>query len=189
MNRMRQDSSSRNREGAGEGRKPGVRVRLLLWAACLAALVAAAAPPPDPPAPDFELGALDGATVRLSELRGKTVVLHFWATWCPHCLSEMPVLDEAAPALRTRGVEILTVNLGEPRKKVDRYVREHALTVKVLLDGRGKVAEAYRVVGLPATMLIDPAGRLIRQIEMGSLTKSELEKLPSLLEARKTDVK
>lgn len=67
---------------------------------------------------------------------------------------------------------------------MDRYIREHGLTVKVPLDGRGKVAEAYRVAGLPATMIVDPAGRLIRQIKMGSLTKSELEKLPSLLEAK-----
>ena len=183
---MHAEPTRRNRTGAGESRKPRASGRLLVWAACLAGLLAAgAAPPPDPPAPDFELGALDGASVKLSDLRGKTVVLHFWATWCPHCLSEMPVLEEAVPALRSRDVEILAVNLGEPRKKVDRYVREHSLTLKVLLDGRGKVAEAYRVVGLPATVLIDPAGRLIRQIEMGSLTKSELEKLPSLLEAKK----
>ena len=157
--------------------------RLLVAAAGLAALVVAAAPAPcGSPAPDFELGTLDGTAVKLSELRGKTVVLHFWASWCTHCLAEMPILEEAAPALRSRGVEILAINLGEPRKKVERYVREHSLTLKVLLDKRGSVAEAYRVVGLPATVLVDPAGRMVREIEMGSLTKSELEKLPAGLE-------
>ncbi len=164
-----------------KARRKGLTAAVL---AGLAAFLLAAAPPgaAGAKAPDFELGALDGATVRLSELHGKTVVLHFWATWCPHCLSEMPVLEEAAPGLRARDVEVLAINLGEPRKKVDRYVREHELTLKVLLDRGGKVAEAYRVVGLPATILVDPAGRVIRQIEMGSLSKSELEKLPSLLE-------
>jgi peroxiredoxin len=155
------------------------RLAAVVFAGLAAILLAAA--PPVATAPDFELGGLDGATIRLSELRGKTVVLHFWATWCPHCLSEMPILEEAAPGLRSRDVEVLAINLGEPRKKVDRYVREHELTLKVLLDRGGKVAEAYRVIGLPATILVDPAGRVVRQIEMGSLSKSELEKLPSLL--------
>jgi peroxiredoxin len=155
--------------------------RFLGAVAGLAGLLVAAAPLPNP-APDFELGALDGTTVHLADLRGKTVILHFWASWCTHCLSEMPVLQEAAADLRARGVEILAINLGEPRKKVERYVREHKLSFKVLLDRRGNVAQAYRVAGLPATILIDPAGRRVRDIGMGSLTKSELDRLPAGLQ-------
>jgi len=145
----------------------------------LSLLLGAAPPPPGSPAPDFQLKDLQGNMVRLSTLRGKTVVLHFWATWCPHCLSEMPLLERTSRELAARGAQVLAINLGEPHRKVERYTQEHGLKLTILLDSRGKAAQAFGVVGLPATLVIDPEGRLTGQIEMGSLNLDALEKLIS----------
>jgi peroxiredoxin len=142
-------------------------------------LVGAAPPTPGSSAPDFQLKDLQGNTVRLSTLRGKTVVLHFWATWCPHCLAEMPLLENANRDLAARGAQVLAINLGEPHKRVERYTQVHHLKLTILLDSRGKAAQAFGVVGLPATLVIDPEGRIAGQIEMGSLNRDSLEKLIS----------
>jgi peroxiredoxin len=160
-----------------------VRIRRRAGLVCLMGLVwllAGAAPPaPGSDAPDFQLKDLQGKSVRLSSLHGKTVVLHFWATWCPHCLAEMPLLENAGQELVARGAQVLAINLGEPHKKVVRYAQEHGLKLTILLDSRGKAAQAFGVVGLPATLVIDPEGRIAGQIEMGSLNLESLKKLIS----------
>jgi peroxiredoxin len=130
-------------------------------------LAGAAPPAPGSNAPDFQLKDLQGNLVRLSTLHGKTVVLHFWATWCPHCLAEMPLLESADHELAARGAQVLAINLGEPHKKVQRYAQEHDLNLTILLDSRGKAAQAFGVVGLPATVVIDPQGRVAGQIVTG----------------------
>jgi cytochrome c biogenesis protein CcmG/thiol:disulfide interchange protein DsbE len=142
-------------------------------------LLGAAPPPPGSPAPDFQLKNLKGSLVRLSTLRGQPVVLHFWATWCPHCLSEMPLLESASRDLSARGAQVLAINLGEPRKKVERYARDQGLNFTILLDTHGKAAQAFGVVGLPATVVIDREGRIAGQIDMGRLDLGSLEKLLS----------
>ncbi len=158
---------------------------LALLAAASSFSVAAAPPAPGSQVPDFELKDPSGGTLRLSSLRGEVVVLHFWATWCPHCLAEMPVLAEAARDPAFRGVRILAVNLGEPAKVVSRYLRSHSLDLPVLLDSRGKVAAAYGVVGLPVSLIVDASGKLVRQISMGSLSRDELAgSLAPLLETK-----
>ncbi|PYQ13582.1 MAG: hypothetical protein DMH00_04105 [Acidobacteria bacterium] len=139
--------------------------------------VDAGSPGGGPAAPDFELEDLQGKMVRLSKLRGGTVVLHFWATWCPHCLSEMPLLQEVDRNMGSNGTRILAINLGETYRKVERYAKEHDLRLTILLDSRGKAAQAFGVVGLPTTLLLDPQGRVIGQIDMGSLSRTELGKL------------
>src|SRR5262245_30074922 len=164
------------------GRSQAILLTVVL-AAPLSLLVAAASPAraEDPKigahAPEITLENLKGETVQLSSLRGKTVVLHFWATWCPHCLSEMPLLQEAGRDLAARGTQVLAVNLGEPRRKVERYAREHQLDLPILLDARGKAAQAFGVVGLPATVVVDAGGRIAGQIDMGSLSRESLNKL------------
>ena len=137
------------------------------------------APPPKPgdPAPDFQLQDLKAETVRLSSLKGKPVVLHFWATWCPHCLSEMPLLQDLGRDLEAGGARVLAVNLGEPKRKVERYALEHHLDLKILLDARGKAAQAFGVIGLPATVIVDAQGRIKGQIDMGSLTRDSLNRI------------
>jgi len=133
---------------------------------------------PGNPAPDFELKDTTGKSLRLSSLRGEVVLLHFWATWCPYCEKEMPLLASAASAGReesSRRVRILAINLGEPARVVDRYLRSHPLDLPVLLDSRGKVAAAYGVLGLPTTLVVDASGRLAGEIFMGDLSRENLE--------------
>jgi cytochrome c biogenesis protein CcmG, thiol:disulfide interchange protein DsbE len=135
---------------------------------------AGSAPAPGEAAPLFTLPSLEGAPVSLAGLRGRVVVLHFWATWCPICREEMPVLEEAA---RSRGAEVvvLGINLGERKRTVEGYVREHAITFPILLDARGAVASDYKVLSLPITIMIDRQGRLADAVHMGSLERVDLE--------------
>lgn len=155
---------------------PGTTAATLAAAVGLALLIAAA-PAPGSPAPDFRLADTTGRTTRLSSFRGQVVILHFWATWCPHCPSEMPLLEEVARDRAPRGVQVLAINLAEPRRRVERYLKEQSLELRVLLDSKGSVAGKYGVVGLPASIVIDRQGRIVRQITMGSLNRREMDSL------------
>jgi peroxiredoxin len=148
---------------------------LTLAAAFLPWLLAAS--PPGSPAPDFKLFDTNGEASSLSSYRGKTVILHFWASWCPHCLSEMPLLEQIGREFAPRGVEVLAINLAEPRRQVTRYVRSRGLHLRVLLDSRGSVAKAYGVVGLPASIVVGPDGVILREISMGSLDRQGIQDL------------
>jgi len=110
-------------------------------------------------APDFELVLADsGEVVRLSDYRGQTVILNFWATWCVPCRREMPDLQAADIADDT--VIVLAVNAQETATAVAGFVEEFELTFPVVLDRQGEVRAHYGAVGLPATFFIDPDGVL-----------------------------
>ncbi|HMC83711.1 MAG TPA: TlpA disulfide reductase family protein, partial [Candidatus Polarisedimenticolia bacterium] len=91
---------------------------LLALATAFLPFLMAAASAPGSPATDFRLFDTNGESVGLSSLRGKTVILHFWASWCPHCLSEMPLLEQLGREFAPRGVEVLAINLAEPQRRV-----------------------------------------------------------------------
>jgi len=127
------------------------------------------------PAPDFALDDLQGRKVRLSDLRGEVVLVHFWATWCAHCAGEMKILQQVVENSDRKPPRILAVNLGEPASRVREFAREKGLSYPILLDRRGKVAEAYGVVGLPATLVVSADGRVVRKLEMGALSAEALK--------------
>ena len=134
----------------------------------------------DQPAPDFFLRTLNGRSVRLSDYRGKTVVLNFWASWCPPCRREMPdfqtLWEERGPS-GPDDLVILAVNLlpEDTIAAAEGFVEEFGLTFPILLDtSRGEVARRYGVRALPATFFIDRAG-IVRTTALGSVFGHLLE--------------
>lgn len=114
------------------------------------------------PAPDFTLPALSGGTLRLSDLRGKVVLLNFWATWCFACRTEMPAIEALYQRYKDQGLEVLAVNLDVlSTAGVEAFVKEVGLTFRILLDPAWAAARAYRVLGLPTTYLVDRAGNVV----------------------------
>lgn len=116
-------------------------VSTLLLLACTAA--AAADLKPGEPAPAFSLQDLHGKALALEELRGKLVVVHFAATWCPFCAAEAPHLEKLHRDYRERGVTVLIVNVKEPPAIVARHARRFGLTFPVLIDPEGAVAASF----------------------------------------------
>ena len=114
------------------------------------------------PAPDFTLPTLAGGSRHLSELRGKVVLLNFWATWCVPCRTEMPTIEALYQRYKSQGLEVLAVNLDVlSTAGVEAFVKEVAVTFPILLDPSWSAARAYRVFGLPTTYLIDRTGNLV----------------------------
>ena len=114
------------------------------------------------PAPDFTLPSLSAKSVRLADLRGKVVVLNFWATWCLPCRAEMPALDALYQLYKDRGLDVVGVNLDRlSTTTVEDFLKEVKVTFRVVLDPSWSTAQAYRVVGLPTTYLIDRAGNVV----------------------------
>ena len=109
-------------------------------------------------APDFELTKLDGTNVKLSDLKGKKVILNFWATWCGPCQQEMPDM-EAFYKEHKENVEILAVNYTPSEKvgeeKVSNFIKEKGITFPVLLDKNIDVTTAYKVITIPTSYFID----------------------------------
>jgi len=125
-------------------------------------------------APDFSLRTLDGPRVKLSDFRGQVVLLDFWATWCPSCRQEMPVLQKFFDQKGDR-VQLLAVDIDEPDKVVRDFMQSNGYTFPVLMDD-GAVTSLYRVTAIPTTFFIDPQG-VIREKYMGPLDEKTINDL------------
>lgn len=117
--------------------------------------------PPQGPAPDFVRETLDGRELALSELRGKPVVMNFWASWCVSCRAGAPIL--AATARRHQGyLHFLGVNVLDDPDDARRFHQQFSLPFPSVVDEEGSVLRAYRIVGLPTTVFITRSGRIFR---------------------------
>ena len=118
-------------------------------------------------APDFTLTALAGGNMQLSTLRGKPVILNFWATWCPPCRAEMPELEALWQRYRDDGLLLIGVDQGENAATVEQFARGVVgTTFPLLLDTNQAVGRAYGVRALPTTVFIDAEGR-IQDVRIG----------------------
>lgn len=114
-------------------------------------------------APDFELTSLTGETVKLSDYKGKMVMLNFWASWCPPCRVEMPHMETYYQEYKDgENIEILAVNMTTlergSKEKVGEFVDKHGLTFPILMDEEGDVKDLYKVMVYPTTYIINPEG-------------------------------
>ncbi|MCX6349869.1 MAG: TlpA disulfide reductase family protein [Candidatus Aureabacteria bacterium] len=137
------------------------------------------------PAPDFSLKDLDGASVRLSNYRGKVVIVNFWATWCPPCREEIPDFVDLFTAYSGRGLVILGIGLDREGEKALKPFAEKYRIAYPLLVGNAETARAWGGVdAIPATFIIDRQG-IVRKQYVGSQPKSVFEKeIVPLLDAR-----
>lgn len=139
-------------------------------------LLGMAASPPlvGGPAPPFNLKALEGQTIDLSDFKGRFVVLNFWATWCVPCIKEMPEFQKAHESL-SPNVQIIGINLAESKEKIGEFVETYRLSFPVLMDEYGNVSQEYEVLHLPVTYFITPDGIIRDKIFGGGITQKMIE--------------
>jgi cytochrome c biogenesis protein CcmG, thiol:disulfide interchange protein DsbE len=118
---------------------------------------------------DFELKLLDGKSVSLEQLRGKPVILNFFASWCDPCREEMPLINEIAAAANKGGYQVIGIAVEDTRAAVMQFSKETQLVFPIGLDLNSTVKRAYRIFGPPATFFIDAQGT-IRDIVLGPVT-------------------
>lgn len=111
--------------------------------------------------PHFSGQTVDTRPLSLTDLRGKVLVVNFWATWCAECRPEMPVLERLHRELGPLGLAIVGINAREDRHAVARYATELGLTFPLVLDPAGKNSVLYGVIGLPTTFIVARDGRAV----------------------------
>ncbi|MEP4682267.1 MAG: redoxin domain-containing protein, partial [Rhodopirellula bahusiensis] len=124
--------------------------------------------------PDFELTLLDGSIVRKADLKGKVIVLDFWATWCGPCLQAMPVIAETTRKFADKDVQFYAVNVGESSSLVKGFVSEQDWDVSVASDPDGDLIEAFTAKSIPLTLLIAPTG-IVEAVHQGFPGEAELK--------------
>jgi peroxiredoxin len=112
------------------------------------------------PAPQFDLETPDGERIRLSDYRGKPVIVNFWATWCPPCRAEMPSFQRAWDQVKGEGISVIAINVGEDADTIRQFTERVAVSFPLPMDQESRVVQAWPVRGLPTTFVVDPLGRL-----------------------------
>ncbi|KKC46446.1 hypothetical protein VE23_03875 [Paenibacillus sp. D9] len=173
-------------------RRPKILLTLLLLAAALLATVATiadnrpqgtgASVKEGSAAPDIGVKSLTGESIHLSDYRGRAVLVHFWASWCVPCVTELPLISEAArSALTGNTTAVLAVNVGESRGTIREFMDANHIDMPVFVDITGEAVSAYRANALPTSILISPEGKIARIVQGQFQSVADIEK--SLAEA------
>jgi len=139
-------------------------------------------------APDFNLQDMDEKKYSIKDFRGKVVLVNFWATWCPPCRREMPSLERLYQKLKDKGFIVLAINQFEDPDHVFAYTGQLGTdpTFPILFDRDSKIAEAYKVAGLPTTYLLDKQGKIrYRAVGGREFDHPEVEKIIQALMTEK----
>ena len=136
--------------------------------------------------PDFELETISGDVVKLSDLKGKKVILNFWASWCGPCKAEMPHMEKYYKKYKeSANVEIVAVNLTSAERRglkgVNEFIDSYGLTFPIPLDEDGQVSDDYSVLTIPTTFLLGTDGKLSQKI-IGPMDENMIEELVNNLE-------
>ncbi len=118
----------------------------------------------DPAPPPIELNTLDGEPLSLASLRGKVVLVNFWATWCEPCIEEMPSMQRLRDRLAQRPFEILAVNYQEGRPRIRAFLDKVPVAFPIVRDTDGGVARAWKVRIFPSSFVIDTQGKIRLQL-------------------------
>jgi peroxiredoxin len=110
------------------------------------------------PAPDFQLAMIDGAPVSLADMRGKPVVIVFWAAWCPVCKEEAPRINALAAEYEGKGVRVLGINVKDSVARTESGIKDFGIKYAVARDTNASVARAYKVMGTPTIIFLDRKG-------------------------------
>ncbi|GGA32424.1 thiol-disulfide oxidoreductase ResA [Kroppenstedtia guangzhouensis] len=125
-------------------------------------------------APDFQLQTLEGKELKLSALRGQTVLLNFWASWCEPCRDEMPAIEKVYEKHKEKGLVVVGINIAESKLTVKGFVRQLDLSFPIVLDKERKVVDQYQIGPIPTSIFIDKEGRVVRNVK-GQMDENQLE--------------
>lgn len=123
------------------------------------------APAEQKPAPDVQITALNGTPLKLSDLRGKVVMLNFWATWCPPCREEIPSMMKLNSAMAGKPFQMVAVSIDEGGKPaIEDFFRKTGFTLPTYVDPTGMAGKSYGITGVPETFIIDRNGVLVKKV-------------------------
>ncbi len=131
------------------------------------------------PAPDIQLRTARGTTVRLSDLKGKVVLVDFWASWCRPCVRSFPAIDGLYRKFRGRGLEVLAVNMDQQRRDADAFLSKAPHAMRIFFDADGNALSAFGLAGIPSLVLIDRLGS-VRFVHAGYSDKIGDEARPEI---------
>ncbi|MCF6210295.1 MAG: TlpA family protein disulfide reductase [Gammaproteobacteria bacterium] len=125
-------------------------------------------------APDFTLELFDGGTFQLSDMKGKVVVINFFASWCVSCGEETPTIERVSQDYAKKGVVFLAIAVDDTERKAKEFIKKYGLTIPAGLDRAGEIKEAYGLYGMPTTFFIDKEG-MVSYFHAGVVTEKLLE--------------
>jgi len=126
------------------------------------------------PAPDFKLTDLNGEEHQLSDYKGQGVFVNFWGTWCKPCEKEFPLMERQYQVYKDQGVQILAVNIAQSDFEVKQYAEQRDLTFPIVIDKNKSVMEAYNIIPLPTTLLVNAEGN-IEKIITGEMSEEDIQ--------------